>query len=152
MPNLPSQMIPDMFDYMQIWGSGRSRKSSNSAETVLRHPICTTWFPSTAVQFPRVWHHSKRRRRWVSVKGSTPNLRHDPKCPLARQLHMVREDTEASSEGATCAWIAADEAVGCTRAFLTMWRSSRRLVCRGRLEPGPRVNGISRIHWSQHLL
>ncbi|GFX44167.1 hypothetical protein TNCV_4119631 [Trichonephila clavipes] len=29
---------------------------------------------------------------------------------------------------------------------------SRRLVCRGRREPGLRVNDISRIHWSQHLL
>ncbi|GFU53081.1 uncharacterized protein TNCV_3098651 [Trichonephila clavipes] len=57
----------------------------------------------------------------------------------------------ASSEGATCAWMAADEAVGCTRAFFTMWRSSRRLVCQGRPEPG-RVNDISRTHWSQHLL
>ncbi|GFT66502.1 uncharacterized protein TNCV_2966931 [Trichonephila clavipes] len=55
-------------------------------------------------------------------------------------------------EGATCAWTAADEAVGCSRAFLTVWRSSRRLVCQGRLEPGLRVNDISRIHWSQHLL
>ncbi|GFX70203.1 uncharacterized protein TNCV_4616411 [Trichonephila clavipes] len=33
-----------------------------------------------------------------------------------------------------------------------MWRSSQRLVCRGRPEPGLRVNDISRIHWSQHLL
>ncbi|GFX18591.1 hypothetical protein TNCV_3310521 [Trichonephila clavipes] len=28
----------------------------------------------------------------------------------------------------------------------------RRLVCRGHPEPGLRVNVISRIHWSQHLL
>ncbi|GFX02827.1 uncharacterized protein TNCV_4438091 [Trichonephila clavipes] len=48
--------------------------------------------------------------------------------------------------------MAADEAVGCTRAFLTMWRSSRRLVCRGRTGPGLRVNDISRIRWSQRLL
>ncbi|GFX57201.1 hypothetical protein TNCV_2964801 [Trichonephila clavipes] len=65
---------------------------------------------------------------------------------------MVREDTEASSEDATCAWVETDEAVGCTHAFLTMWRSSGRLVCRGRPEPGLRVNDISRIHWFQHLL
>ncbi|GFW51175.1 uncharacterized protein TNCV_3594571 [Trichonephila clavipes] len=58
----------------------------------------------------------------------------------ARRLRTVREDTGAPSEGATCAWIAADEAVGCTRAFLMMWWSSRRLVCRGRPEPGLRVN------------
>ncbi|GFU61884.1 uncharacterized protein TNCV_1644571 [Trichonephila clavipes] len=65
---------------------------------------------------------------------------------------MVREDTGAPSEGATYAWMAVDEAVGCTRAILMMWRSSRRLVCRGHPEPSLRVNDISRIHWSQHLL
>ncbi|GFT25306.1 uncharacterized protein TNCV_181561 [Trichonephila clavipes] len=65
---------------------------------------------------------------------------------------MVRKDTGAPTEEAICAWMAADEAVSCTRAFLTMWRSSRRLVCRGRPEPGFRVNDISRIHWFQHLL
>ncbi|GFU88059.1 uncharacterized protein TNCV_1336281 [Trichonephila clavipes] len=54
----------------------------------------------------------KRRRRWMSVKGSTSNRRRDPKCPSARRLHMVREDTGALGEGATCAWMAADEAVG----------------------------------------
>ncbi|GFX19836.1 DUF4817 domain-containing protein [Trichonephila clavipes] len=92
----------------------------------------TTWFHSAAVQFPRVCHHSKRRHRWVGVKGNARNGRRDPKCPSARRLCMVREDTGARSEGATCAWMAADETVGCTRAFLMMWRSSRRLVCRGR--------------------
>ncbi|GFT70689.1 uncharacterized protein NPIL_301691 [Nephila pilipes] len=60
-----------------------------------------TWFHSAAVQFPRA-HHSKRRRRWVGVKGSTLNGRRDPKCPSARCLRMVREDTGAPSEGATC--------------------------------------------------
>ncbi|GFT40168.1 uncharacterized protein TNCV_1526821 [Trichonephila clavipes] len=49
----------------------------------------TTWFHSTAVQFPRVWHHSKRRRRWVTVKSSTRNGRRDPKCPSARCLRMA---------------------------------------------------------------
>ncbi|GFX12006.1 uncharacterized protein TNCV_2997901 [Trichonephila clavipes] len=49
---------------------------------------------------------------------------------------MVRKDTGNPSDDATCAWMAADEAVGCTRVFLTMWWSSRRLVCRGRPEPG----------------
>ncbi|PRD32882.1 UNVERIFIED_CONTAM: Oca2 [Trichonephila clavipes] len=70
----------------------------------------------------------------------------------AKHLRMVQEDTGVSSEGATCAWMAADEAVGCTHAFLTMWRSSRRLVCRGRPQPGLRVNDITRIYWSKHLL
>ncbi|GFX45179.1 uncharacterized protein TNCV_3432271 [Trichonephila clavipes] len=62
------------------------------------------------------------------------------------------EDTGAPNEGSGCARMAADEAVGCTRAFITIWRSSRRPVCRGRPEPGLRVNDISRIHWSQYLL
>ncbi|GFW67220.1 hypothetical protein TNCV_2359301 [Trichonephila clavipes] len=35
----------------------------------------TTWFHSAAVRFPRPWHHCKRRRRWVGVKGSTRNGR-----------------------------------------------------------------------------
>ncbi|GFU27942.1 uncharacterized protein TNCV_3153071 [Trichonephila clavipes] len=61
---------------------------------------------------------------------STRNGRRDPRCPSARRLRMVRENTGAPSEGATCAWMAVDEEVGCTRAYLTMWRSSRRLVCR----------------------
>ncbi|GFV49232.1 uncharacterized protein TNCV_237661 [Trichonephila clavipes] len=33
-----------------------------------------------------------------------------------------------------------------------MWRSSRRLVCRVRPEPGPRVNDISQIQWSNTSL
>ncbi|GFX61040.1 uncharacterized protein TNCV_4116912 [Trichonephila clavipes] len=111
----------------------------------------TTWFHSAAVLFPRARHHSKRRRRWLGVKGSKCNGHRDPKCPSARRLRMVRKDTGAPNEGATCAWMAADEVVGCTRAFLTMWRSSRRLVCQGHPESGLRVNDISRIHWSQHL-
>ncbi|GFU01332.1 uncharacterized protein TNCV_3538431 [Trichonephila clavipes] len=65
---------------------------------------------------------------------------------------MVREDTGAPNEGVTCVWMAADGAVGCTRASLTMWRSARQLVCRGRPEPGLHVNDISWIDWSQHFL
>ncbi|GFT53786.1 uncharacterized protein TNCV_741261 [Trichonephila clavipes] len=52
-----------------------------------------TWFHSFALEFPRARHHSKRRCRWVGVKGSTRNGRCDPKCPSARRLRMVREDT-----------------------------------------------------------
>ncbi|GFV34969.1 uncharacterized protein TNCV_2097971 [Trichonephila clavipes] len=81
----------------------------------------------------------------MGIQGSTCNGRHNPKCPSARCLRMVQEDTGAPSEGATCAWIVANEAVGCTYAFFTMWRSSRGLVCRGRPEPGLCVNDISRI-------
>ncbi|GFS94817.1 uncharacterized protein TNCV_4456911 [Trichonephila clavipes] len=72
--------------------------------------------------------------------------------PFSQALRMVREDTGTPNEGTTCAWMAADEADGSTHEFLTMWWSSQRLVCRGRSIPGLRVNDISRIHWSQHLL
>ncbi|GFV60880.1 uncharacterized protein TNCV_924941 [Trichonephila clavipes] len=51
----------------------------------------TIWFHSAAVQFPRAWHHSKRRRQWVGVKGSTRNGRRDPKCPSARILRIIRK-------------------------------------------------------------
>ncbi|GFW39702.1 uncharacterized protein TNCV_3188731 [Trichonephila clavipes] len=101
-----------------------------------------TRFHSIAVQFPHAWHHSKRRRRCVGFKDSTCMGSRDPKCPPTRNLRMV-EDTGAPSEGATCAWMAADEAVSCTCAFRTMWRCSRRLVCRGCPEPGLCVNDIS---------
>ncbi|GFW58503.1 transposable element Tcb1 transposase [Trichonephila clavipes] len=43
-------------------------------------------------------------------QGSTRNGRCDPKCPSARCFRMVREDTWVPSEGASCAWMAADEA------------------------------------------
>ncbi|GFX54941.1 hypothetical protein TNCV_3318581 [Trichonephila clavipes] len=55
-------------------------------------------------------------------------------CPLSSCVVpslMVREDTVASSEDSTSAVIGADEAVGCTRAFLSMWQTFRRLFCRG---------------------
>ncbi|GFU64099.1 uncharacterized protein TNCV_4392731 [Trichonephila clavipes] len=86
------------------------------------------------------------------LKGNTRNGHRDPKCPSARHLRMVREDTGAPDEGTTCSWMAVNEAIGCPRAFLTMWRSSQQLVCRGRPKPGLRVNGISRIQWSQDFL
>ncbi|GFX62869.1 uncharacterized protein TNCV_3351951 [Trichonephila clavipes] len=85
----------------------------------------TSWYHSAAVQLPRARHHSKRRRRWVGVKGNTRNGHRHPKCPSFRRLRMVREDTGALSEDSTCAWMVAEEAVGCTREFLAMWRSSR---------------------------
>ncbi|GFV26190.1 uncharacterized protein TNCV_4888211 [Trichonephila clavipes] len=59
------------------------------------------------------------------LQGSTRNGHHVPKCPSARHLCMFQEDTGALSESATCAWMAADEAIGCKRAFHTMWWSSR---------------------------
>ncbi|GFS61744.1 uncharacterized protein TNCV_2169651 [Trichonephila clavipes] len=132
MPNSPSEMIPDMSDWRQIWGSDRPRKGSESAETSSFLVRGTT---SNG-----------------GLKGSTRNGRCDPKSPSSSHIRMVREDAGAPNEDATCAWMAADEAEGCTRAFLMMWRCSRRLACGRRLEPGLRVNDISRIHWSQHLL
>ncbi|GFV48037.1 uncharacterized protein TNCV_3999511 [Trichonephila clavipes] len=39
----------------------------------------TTCFHSAAVQFPHARYHSKRRRRWMGVKGSTRNGRRDRK-------------------------------------------------------------------------
>ncbi|GFW78130.1 uncharacterized protein TNCV_136001 [Trichonephila clavipes] len=86
----------------------------------------------------------------VGVKGSRRNGRRHPQCPSTRCLYIVREDTGNPSEGATCAWILADEAVGRTRAFFMMWHSFRQFFGG---HPGPdfRINDISRIHWSQHL-
>ncbi|GFW53081.1 uncharacterized protein TNCV_3293321 [Trichonephila clavipes] len=135
--------------------SPRGLRTRTRLSSVLRlnHDLSlkTTWFHSTAVQFPPAWHHSKWRVDG-GVKGSTRNGHRDPKLPSARRLSIVREDTGGPSEGATCAWMAADEAVSCTLVFLTMWWYSRRLVCRGCLELGLRVNDISQIHWYQHLL
>ncbi|GFS94837.1 uncharacterized protein TNCV_4457041 [Trichonephila clavipes] len=50
---------------------------------------------SPRAQSPRARHHSKQRRRWVGVKGSTLNGRRHLKCPSARRLRMVREDTRS---------------------------------------------------------
>ncbi|GFV79378.1 uncharacterized protein TNCV_1903501 [Trichonephila clavipes] len=77
----------------------------------------TTWFHSAAVQFPRARHHSKRRHRWMGVKGSTRNRCRDHKYLSARHFRMVREGTRAPSEGVIYVWMAGDVAFGCTRAF-----------------------------------
>ncbi|GFW90037.1 uncharacterized protein TNCV_3484891 [Trichonephila clavipes] len=42
-------------------------------------------------------------------QGSARNGCRDPKYLSDRRLRMVRKDTGAPSEGATCAWMAADE-------------------------------------------
>ncbi|GFW66464.1 uncharacterized protein TNCV_3309831 [Trichonephila clavipes] len=107
-----------------------------------RASLKPTRFHFTAVQFPRARHQSKPRCRWVGVKDSTHNGRRDPKCPSARRLRMVQEDTGTPIENTACAWMAVNEAVGYTRTFLTMWWSSLLLVCRGRPKPGLRVNDI----------
>ncbi|GFX32550.1 uncharacterized protein TNCV_3704241 [Trichonephila clavipes] len=161
MPNSPSQVIRDISigdksgdragqgRIVTVWRQ-RSPRGLHTRTTrfisLLRlnldSSLKTTWFHSAAVQFPRARHHSKWRRRWIGVNGSTRNGHRDPKCPSAKRLPIVREGTEGPSGGATCVWTAANEAVRCTRAFLTMWRSSRRLVCRGCPEPGLHVNDI----------
>ncbi|GFX27617.1 uncharacterized protein TNCV_107151 [Trichonephila clavipes] len=128
----------------------RSAVFANTEISMLCAPIFFTY--KTFLELRVVISPLQKEASMSWCQGSTRNGRRDPKCLSARRLCMVREDTRASSEGATCVWMAADEAVGCTRAFLTMWRSSRRLVCQGRSEPGLRVNDISRIHWSQQLL
>ncbi|GFX11154.1 uncharacterized protein TNCV_4503661 [Trichonephila clavipes] len=107
-----------------------------------------TWFHSAAVQFLSLSSSCVAPLPTEASMGKRQG-HHEPGCLSARRLRMVQEDTGVPNEAATCAWIAADEAVDCTRAF---FRSSRRLICRGRLESGFCVNGISRIHWSQHLL
>ncbi|GFS62986.1 uncharacterized protein TNCV_2054541 [Trichonephila clavipes] len=66
---------------------------SSLARLNLDSSLKTIWFHSAAVQFPCVQHHSKQMRRWVIINGSTHNGCRDPKCPSARHLRMVREDT-----------------------------------------------------------
>ncbi|GFW23943.1 uncharacterized protein TNCV_4949891 [Trichonephila clavipes] len=100
------------------WGLYTQTRLSSLLRSNLDLLLKTTWFHSAA-------DHSKGRRRWVGVKGSTHNGRRDPKRPSARCLRMVRKDSRAPSEGDTCAWRATDESIGCTRAFLMMWWSSR---------------------------
>ncbi|GFV12612.1 uncharacterized protein TNCV_4425651 [Trichonephila clavipes] len=107
-----------------IWGLRTRTRLSSLLILNLDSWLKPTWFHSAAVQFPRTRHPSKRRRRWMGVKGSTRNGHRYPKCPSARRLRMIREDTGAPKEGATSAWMAADETVGCARAFITMRWSS----------------------------
>ncbi|GFV53227.1 uncharacterized protein TNCV_1065861 [Trichonephila clavipes] len=70
----------------------------------------TTWFHSVAVQSLRALHHSRRKRRWVGVIGSTRNGCRDTRCPSDRCLAMIWEDTGGRSECTACVWIAANEA------------------------------------------
>ncbi|GFX41177.1 hypothetical protein TNCV_2218751 [Trichonephila clavipes] len=54
------------------------------------------------------------------VIESTRNESHDARCPSARHLAMVREETWACNEGATGVWTAANEAVDSARACRLM--------------------------------
>ncbi|GFU20400.1 uncharacterized protein TNCV_2521711 [Trichonephila clavipes] len=123
--------------------SSFSEGDNDSSRTVIK------WHDELKMGDPAA--REERRRRWVGFKGSTRNVRRDPKCPTTSHFCMVRENTRVPSEGVTYAWMAEDEAFGCTRAFLTIWGSSRRLVFRCP-EPGLRVTDITQIHYYPHLL
>ncbi|GFV17041.1 uncharacterized protein TNCV_655941 [Trichonephila clavipes] len=73
------------------WGLHARTRLSSLLRWNLDSSLKTTWFHSTAVQFYRARHHSKRRRRLLGIKGSTRNERRDPECPSARHLRMVEK-------------------------------------------------------------
>ncbi|GFY28230.1 transposable element Tcb1 transposase [Trichonephila clavipes] len=90
----------------------------------------------------------------MGVKDSTRNGHRDPKCPSARRLHMVREDTGAPSEGATCASMTADEAVGFTRKSVVVLDETKQLQCGYEIVGCRRVRRtdvVDRIHFSAPL-
>ncbi|GFU58522.1 tudor domain-containing protein 5 [Trichonephila clavipes] len=70
-------------------------------------------------------YHSKRRHRGVSVIGNTRNGCCNTRCPSARRLAMVQEGTGARSEGVTCIWTVANQAVDSTPFCRMMRRLSR---------------------------
>ncbi|GFX89649.1 hypothetical protein TNCV_3710811 [Trichonephila clavipes] len=76
---------------------------------------------------------------WVSVEVHV-NGHRDARCLSARPLKMVWEDTGARSKADACVWTVANEVIGSARVCCMISRSSRRLVCQRRLEPGRRVN------------
>ncbi|GFV44063.1 hypothetical protein TNCV_3571841 [Trichonephila clavipes] len=43
-----------------------------------------------------------------SSRAKACNGRHDPKCPSARCLRIIREDTWVPNEDATCPWVLTD--------------------------------------------
>ncbi|GFT50590.1 hypothetical protein TNCV_551801 [Trichonephila clavipes] len=61
-------------------------------------------------------HHSKRRHQWMGVIGTTLNGCRDTRCPSARRLEMVREDTWVLNKRAAYVWTAVNEAIGSKRA------------------------------------
>ncbi|GFV51213.1 e3 ubiquitin-protein ligase RNF13 [Trichonephila clavipes] len=112
----------------------------------------TTWFHSTAVQ--------------ILVRRTTPN--EGVHGWVSRAAHVIGTAIPNVLQPGVIVWIEKTQGSlmkvlpvpGCRPLkqlavrvhFLLIWRSSRRLVCRERPEPDLRVNDISRIHWSQHLL
>ncbi|GFV77156.1 uncharacterized protein TNCV_1771681 [Trichonephila clavipes] len=94
-----------------------------------------TWLHSATVQFPRVLHHSKRMHRWVGIKVCSLNGCRDPKCPSAKHLCIVREDTGPLVKG----------------LHVPRWRPIKQLAARvhflrcGRLFDGWSVYGVLSI-------
>ncbi|GFX92451.1 uncharacterized protein TNCV_1707271 [Trichonephila clavipes] len=117
----PRTITPAMGGVCRCKAKGGLRRSPRGLHTRTRlssqlrlnldSSLKTTCFHSVALQFPPARHHSKRGHRWVGVKGSTRNGCHDPKCPSGWCLRMV-QDTGAHREGASCAWMVDNEAVG----------------------------------------
>ncbi|GFW24097.1 uncharacterized protein TNCV_4951411 [Trichonephila clavipes] len=110
------------------------------------------------------WFHSVAQSIFLT-RGTTPNEGIDEWASRAAHVmgtvipNVIQpgtfvwfEKTQGPLVKVQTPWMAADEAVACMCAFLTMWRSSRLLICRRYPEPGLRVNDISRIHLSQNLL
>ncbi|GFV14963.1 hypothetical protein TNCV_4012111 [Trichonephila clavipes] len=93
-PNLDLSLFPERrFQFAEEGKIASQVEFKDMAMKIDDRNVSVTF--TSDVQFPRVWHHSKRRCRWMGVKGSTRNESRDPKCPSARRLRRVREDTEA---------------------------------------------------------
>ncbi|GFV75591.1 uncharacterized protein TNCV_2240401 [Trichonephila clavipes] len=66
----------------------------------------------------------------VGIKGGTRNMHREPKCYLFWRFRMVREDTGAPNESATCACMESNEAVSCTIvAAVAEWYRYRTVAC-----------------------
>ncbi|GFW78858.1 hypothetical protein TNCV_2058791 [Trichonephila clavipes] len=100
-PSFHTTPSPRLFNVHQppVWWrvfSGTGSQIPDMLDTIScpfgDHGLLLKKIHSLKIQFPREWHHSKRKCRWVGVKGSTRNGRRDPKCPSARRLRMIRED------------------------------------------------------------
>ncbi|GFU46722.1 uncharacterized protein TNCV_1419771 [Trichonephila clavipes] len=88
----------------------------------------------------------------ASVKGSTDNDCHYPKCPSARRLRMFEKTQELLMKvlpvpgGRPMKQLAISVHFVRCDGLLVHWSVE------GCPEPGLRINDTSRIHWSQHLL
>ncbi|GFT09755.1 DNA-directed RNA polymerase subunit [Trichonephila clavipes] len=82
-----------------------------------------SWTYRWAIMVPRNSTRSNRVMYGMASYTNTPAVR--TVCQPGA-FELVRKDTRAPTEGATSAWMASDEPVGCTRAFFTMSLSSGR--------------------------